>query len=100
MEPSEKSLDSPTFAVTGQRTTVLRRAPAHSPMRCDRLDAVPVGQVTIQTVAVIRLLSPISRAGKASRKLCPRTPSTSWLSCGDALSMLTARGRLDRKSVV
>ena len=38
MEPSEKSLDSPTFAVTAQRTTVLRRAPAH---RCGAIVWMP-----------------------------------------------------------
>lgn len=35
--------------------------------------------------------SPIKRSGRRSGKLCPRSPSTSWLSCGEALSILTAR---------
>ena len=61
MDPSEKSLDSPTFAVTAQRTNVLRRGPAHSTMRCDHLKAVPVGRVTIQTVTVIGFVADQSR---------------------------------------
>jgi len=53
MEPSEESLDSPTFAVTEQRTTVLGRAAAHSAMWCDHLDAVALGQIRIQSIAVV-----------------------------------------------
>ncbi len=61
MEPSEKSLDSPTFAVTPQRTTVLRRAPALSTMRGDHLDAIALGQISIQAVAVICFVADQSR---------------------------------------
>src|SRR5882724_4469920 len=32
-------------------------------------------------------------AGTLARPLYPTTPATSWLSCGEALSPLTARGR-------
>jgi hypothetical protein len=53
LEASEKSLNSPTFAVTAQWTTVLRRASANSAMRCNHHDTVAINQVTVQTVAVI-----------------------------------------------
>jgi len=38
--------------------------------------------------------SPISRAGSSSRKLPARVSSTSLVSCGKALSTVTARGKL------
>lgn len=57
MEPGEKSLYSPTFAVAAQRTAILRRRPAFSAMRCDHLDAVALGQVSIQAVTVIRFIA-------------------------------------------
>jgi hypothetical protein len=52
MEPSEKSLDSPTPAITAERTTVLRVATTQTAVRSDRHDATALGQVTIQTVTV------------------------------------------------
>ena len=58
-----------------------------SRFRNARPDLDPVGSLSYA-------LSPIRRSGRRSRKLCPRTPSTSWLSCGEALSTLMARGRL------
>jgi hypothetical protein len=53
MEPSKEPLDAPTSAVAAQRTTVLRRRSALSAMRRDHFDAVTLGQVAIQSVAVI-----------------------------------------------
>jgi len=53
VEPGEKSFHSPTSSVAAQRTAILRRRPAHSAMGCDHLDAVTLGQVTIQTVTVV-----------------------------------------------
>jgi len=53
MEPSEKSFHSPTSAIAAQGTAILRRRPAHSAMRCDHLDAITFGQVSIQAVTVI-----------------------------------------------
>jgi hypothetical protein len=53
MEPSEKSLDSPTSPVATQRATILRRCSPHSTMRCDPIDAITLGQISIQPVTVI-----------------------------------------------
>ena len=53
MEPSEKSFHSPTPTIAAQRATILRWQPALSPMRCDQLDAVAPGQLSIQAVTVI-----------------------------------------------
>jgi len=53
MEPSEKSLHSPTPTIAAQRATILRWQPALSAMRCDQLDAVALGQLSIQAVTVI-----------------------------------------------
>jgi len=53
MEPSEKSFHSPTATIAAQRATILRWQPALSAMRCDQLDAVPLGQLSIQAVTVI-----------------------------------------------
>jgi hypothetical protein len=61
MEPSEKSLDSPSFAVTAQWTTVLRRRPALSTMRGDHLDVIALGQISIQAVTVIGFVADQSR---------------------------------------
>jgi hypothetical protein len=61
MEPSEKSLHSPTSAVAAQRATILGRRPALSAMGCDHLDAVTLGQVTIQTVTVVGFVADQSR---------------------------------------
>jgi len=61
MEPSEKSFDSPTSAVAAQRATVLSGLPAHSAMRSYHLNAVVLGQSTIQSVAVIGFVADQSR---------------------------------------
>jgi hypothetical protein len=61
MEPSEESLDSPSFAVTAQRTTALRRRPALSTMRGDHLDVIALGQISIQAVTVIGFVADQSR---------------------------------------
>jgi hypothetical protein len=53
MEPSEKPYHSPTSAVAAQRATILSRRPVLSAMGCDHLDALTLGQVTIQTVTVV-----------------------------------------------
>lgn len=53
MEPSKKSFHSPAFAVTPQGAAVLRRCTALPAMRCDHLDAISVGQISVQAVAVI-----------------------------------------------
>ena len=53
MEPSEKSFHSPTSAVAAQRATILGRRPSLYAVRCDHLDTVALGQVSIQTVAVV-----------------------------------------------
>ena len=53
MEPSEKSLDSPTSAVAAKRATILRRCSPLSTMRCDHFDAITLGQISIQAVTVI-----------------------------------------------
>jgi hypothetical protein len=53
MEPSEKSLDSPTSAVPAKRATILRRCSPLSTMRCDHFDAITLGQISIQAVTVI-----------------------------------------------
>jgi len=64
MEPSEKSLHSPTSAVAAKRTTVLCRHPAHSSMRCDQLDAVTLSQVLIQAITVIGFVA--NQSGRES----------------------------------
>jgi hypothetical protein len=53
MQPGKKSFDSPTSAVAAQRATILRRRPALSTMRGDHLDAITLGQISIQAVTVI-----------------------------------------------
>jgi hypothetical protein len=53
MEPSEKSLNSPTSAVATKRAAVLGRFSARSAMRSDHLDAVSLGQIPIRMVTVI-----------------------------------------------
>jgi hypothetical protein len=57
MQPGKQSFDSPTSAVTAQRTTILRRCPALATMRCDHLDAIALSQISIQTVTVIRFVT-------------------------------------------
>lgn len=61
MQPGEQSFHSPTSAIAAQRTAILRRRPALSAMRCDHLDAIAFGQVSIQTVTVIGFVADQSR---------------------------------------
>jgi hypothetical protein len=61
MEPSEKSFDSPTSSVAAQRASILRRGAALSAMRCDHLDTVAFGQISVQTVAVVGFVADQSR---------------------------------------
>ena len=61
MEPREKSFHPPTSAVAAQRATILSRRPTLSAMGCDHLDAVTLGQVTIQTVTVVGFVADQSR---------------------------------------
>ena len=88
MEPSEKSLNSPTSTVETKRADVLGAFSPHSAMRSDHLNAVSLGRSTIQSVAVIGFVADQPRR-KHVEEAVPRTPSTSWLSCGGALSVLT-----------
>ena len=61
MEPSEKSFHSPTSTVAAQRTTILGRRPALATMRCDHLDAIALGQLSVQAVAIVGLVTDQSR---------------------------------------
>jgi len=62
-------------------------------MRCDHLDAVTLRHVTIQTVTVVSLV-----ANQSFRETAEEAVSEDAFdelaSCGEALSALTARGRL------
>jgi len=53
MQPSETSLYTPTPGVAAQGPTVLRRCPTLSAMRCNHLDAVSFGQISIQAITVV-----------------------------------------------
>ncbi len=44
-------------AVAPQGTAILRRGPAFATVRCDHLDSIPVGQITIQAVAVVSFIA-------------------------------------------
>jgi hypothetical protein len=57
MEPGKQSFDPPTSAVAAQRAAILRRGSTLSAMGCDHLDAVALGQVAIQAVAVVSLVA-------------------------------------------
>lgn len=57
MQPGKQSFDSPTSLVAAQRTTILRRRPALSKMRCNHLDAIVLGQISIQAVTVRRFVA-------------------------------------------
>jgi len=69
MQPSKKSLHSPTPTIAPQGTATLSRFLARAAMRPDHLDAIAVGQISIQAVTVRRALSPINRVGRVSRRL-------------------------------
>ena len=53
MQPSERSLNSPTSAVATKRAAVLGGFSPHPAMRSDHLNAVSLGQIPIQAVIVI-----------------------------------------------
>ena len=68
--------------------------PAHSALRSDHLNAVALGKSTIQTVAVVGFVADRSR-GEGVEEAQPEA-ATSWLSCGEALSIPTS----ERKTVI
>ena len=53
MQPGKESFHSPTPAVPPQRATVLCGFAALSAMGCDHLDAIALGQISIQAVTVV-----------------------------------------------
>jgi hypothetical protein len=57
MQPGKKSFHSPTPAVAPQRATVLCGFPALSAMGCDHLDAIALGQIAVQAVAVVSFVA-------------------------------------------
>jgi len=57
MQPGKQSFHSPTSSIAAQGATILRRRPALSTMRCDHLDAIAFGQISIQAVIVIDLVA-------------------------------------------
>lgn len=63
------------------------------PDASDHLIVVALGKSTIQTVAVVGFVANQPRWEGVEEAL-PEDTSTSWLSCGEALSILTAKGRL------
>ncbi len=93
MEPGKKSFHAPTPAVAPQRTSILRGFPALSAMRCDHLDGVAVSQISVQAVAVVGLVADQSR-GESVEEAVPQDPFDKLTFMREALSILTARGRL------
>jgi hypothetical protein len=57
MQSSKKPLYSPTPAIAPQRTAILSGLPTRSVMRCDHLDAIAVGQISIQAVTVVSFVA-------------------------------------------
>jgi hypothetical protein len=97
MEPGKKSFDSPASAVAPQRATILCWRPALSTMRGDHLDTIALSQISIQAVTVIGFVADQSwREGfeEAVSEDAFNELAFVRLSCGEALSILTARGRL------
>ena len=76
MKPSEKSFYPPTFSITSQRPPILGWCAPLFAMRCDHLDAIAVGQITIQAVTVVGFVADQS-CGEGVEEACPRIPSTS-----------------------
>jgi hypothetical protein len=70
MKPSKKSLHSPTPAVAPQRTAILSRLPAFSAMWSDHRDAIALGQISIQAVAVVGFVADQS-CGKGVEETLP-----------------------------
>jgi hypothetical protein len=93
MKPSNKSLHSPPPAVAPQGTAILSRLPALPAMWSDHRDAIALGQISIPAVAVAGVV-PDQSCGKGVEESLSEDSSTSWLSCGEALSILMARGSL------
>ena len=93
MEPSKKPFHSPTPAVAPQGTAILRRRPALSAMGCDHLDAVTLGQVPIQTVTVVGFVADQSRR-EGVEEAVSEDAFDELAFVREALSILTARGRL------
>jgi len=61
MKPGKQSFDPPTAAVAAQRAAILCGHPALAAMRCDHLDAIALGQITIQTITVVSLVADQAR---------------------------------------
>jgi len=57
VQPGKEPFHSPTPAVAPQGTAILRRVPALATMRCDHLNSITVGQITIQAVAVVSFIA-------------------------------------------
>jgi hypothetical protein len=95
MQPGKESFHSPTPTVTPQLTAILRGFPALPAMGSNHLNAIALGQVAVQTVTVVRFVADYPRRSVRT-KLCPRTPSMSWLSCGGSAFDTTG----ERKTVI
>jgi hypothetical protein len=61
VQPSIEPFHSPRPSVATQGTTVLRGGATLSAMRCDHLDAIAFGQISIQAVIVIGFAGDQSR---------------------------------------
>ncbi len=61
VQPGKEPFHSPTSAVAPQGTAFLRRVLAFATMRCNHLDSITVGQITIQAVAVVSFIANQSR---------------------------------------
>jgi hypothetical protein len=93
MELTEKPFDSPTSGIAAPEGDHLEWTSGALREASDHLIAVALGKSTIQTVAVVGFVADQSRWEGVEEAL-PEDTSTSWLSCGGALSILTAKGRL------
>ena len=93
VQPSEQSLDVPSLAIATQRTAILCGLASATAVRRDQFDVVFPLEPLVQPVTVV---GPVANqfCRELVEKLWLRTSSTSWLSWGEALWILTARGRL------
>jgi len=57
MQPSKESFPFPTPAVPPQRATVQCGFATLSAMECDHLDAIALGQISIQAVTIVGLVA-------------------------------------------
>ena len=71
MEPSKKSFYPPTPAIAPQGTAILSRLPALSAMWSDHRDAIALGQMSIQAVAVVCFVADQSR-GQVDEEAVPQ----------------------------